>query len=236
MTNDDKGEPKSRARKELDFGKELYETFLDSLAAVLALRVTTREAGAQLSEALDEQMTSPGTRPLRLPSGSELRDLAFDLAQLQVQNLRAITRIGNNHTDFLAQKLRERRKCETERAERASRREVLVRPELDASSKRYCGTFEVVNATSARGALRFPGVLTLRRSDGGQTCIAEPAFSTRQQSLACGAETKVTLAIAHDVFPADGTYLAQASISLGADHTLELFIQVDVTGARAGRA
>lgn len=228
MANDDRGEPKSRARRELDFGKELYETFLDSLAELLALRVTAREAGTQLRDMVDEQMASPGTSSMRLPRGSELRDLAFDLAQLQVQNLRALTRIGRNHTDFLARKLAERKEADAERRERASRREVLVRPKLDAKGKEFQGSFDVVNATAKRGALRYPGVLTFRRSDGGQTCVVEPKFTPPQHALACDAETRVTIAIDRSVFPAEGTYLAQAPVALGAEHTLELFIQVDV--------
>lgn len=231
--HDDKAGTKSRARAELDFGKDLYETFLDSLAELLALRVTAREAGTQLREMLDEQVASPGSPSIRLPRGSELRDLAFDLAQLQVQNLRAITRIGRNHTEFLARKLGERKDAEAARRQRASRREVLVRPVLDPDGKKFSGRFEVVNATSARGALRFPGVLTFRRSDGGHTCVAEPTFTPHERALACGAETEVQLAIDRDVFPAEGIYLAQAPVSLGAEHTLELFIQVHVQAAHA---
>jgi len=227
------GEPKSRARKELDFGKEIYETFLDSLAEVLSLRVAAREAGRQIREAIEEQASPEGMRGYRLPRGSELRDLAFDLAQLQVQNLKAITALGRNHTDFIVRKLRERASADAGRSERARRREILVRPSLDPACKEFRGAFDVVNATSARGTLSFPGVLTFRRTDGAQTCVAEPKFTVPSPTLAAGAETTVKIAITLDSFSAGGRYLAQAPISLGAEHTLELFLQVDVERAGA---
>lgn len=228
MANDEKKPEGSRARKELDFGAQIYETFLDSLAEVLALRVTAREAGRQIRESLEEQPASGGGWMPRFPRGSELRDLAFDLAQLQVQNLRELTKIGRNHTEFLRSKLHEREAASEQRADRSSRREVLLCPELDQARKAFCCTFEVVNATSSRGMIRFPKVLTFRSSDGSRTCFAEPRFEPDHPVLATDAGQKVSMAIDRGCFPDPGTYLVEAPVSLGAERTLELFIQVVV--------
>src|SRR5258705_8762958 len=112
----DEDKEKSGAKREIAFGNEVYETFLDSLAEVLAFRVTAKEAGRQVLDVLEEQ-SKAGATPMALPSGTELRNLAFDFAQLHVQSLRELTKIGRQDTDFLRRRL-DARKTLKEKAEK----------------------------------------------------------------------------------------------------------------------
>ncbi|MBY0279185.1 hypothetical protein K2Z84_27955 [Candidatus Binatia bacterium] len=223
---------RSRARREIDLGKEVYETFLDSFAELLSLRVTAREAGQQLRDALDDALNGEGMTP-RLPKASELRDLAFDLAQLQVQNLRELTRIGRNHTRFLADKLAARREVAEDHATSASRRQILVRPRLDRDGRRLVDTLHLVNATSARGTVVLPRVLTFRSADGRHSFFVQASFSPDHPTLAPGAEVHVQMALDADQFRGGGTFLAEATIALGTERTIDLFVQVDLPAAFA---
>ena len=229
----DGGNEKSRAKREIAFGSEVYETFLDSLAEVLALRVTAKEAGRQVLEVLEEQYTKAGATPLRLPNGTELRNLAFDLAQLHVQSIRELTKIGRHHTEFLRRRLDARKTVKEKAAEDADRREVLVTLEFDSQKAGCAGTFHIVNATSARETVAFPQVLTFRSSDGKETFFASPTFHPSRPVLGAGEDVKVAVIIGKDSLPGPGTYLAQAPVRLGAAMAIELFFQVKLPSGSA---
>jgi hypothetical protein len=225
MATDD-GKEKSRANREVQFGSDIYETILDSLAEVLALRVTAKEAGRQVLEVLEEQYARPGATPLGLPSGTELRNLAFDLAQLHVQSIRDLTKIGRHHTDFLRHRLDARKTAKEKASEDASRREVLVTLQFDQQQGGCVGTFHVVNATSSRETVAFPQVVTFRSSDGKETFFASPTFAPARPTLGAGEDVEIAVTIRKDALPGPGTYLAQGPVRLGAAMALELFFQV----------
>jgi hypothetical protein len=228
MATDDDRE-KSGAKREIAFGNEIYETFLDSLAEMLALRVTAKEAGRQMLDVLQEQ-SRPGATPLPIPNGTELRNLAFDLARLHAQSIRELTKIGRHHTDFLRRRLDARRKVKEKASEAASHREVLV--VLVEHKDRCEGTFHVANATSSTETVAFPQVLTLRRSDGQEAFFVSPTFDPARPELRAGHDVEVTVTVDKDALPGPGTYLAQAPVRLGAAMALELFFQVKLAGGK----
>lgn len=220
------GKPNSQARREVGLASELYDAALEGIAELLSLRQASNVAARELRSAWDDRVGSGRVADaLRPPPLADVRDLAFDLAELNVKTFKDVTRLSRNYTDFVWRRLKDVERRGSGRTKRAAQRQALLR--LVRSGDAFAAQFDVTNATERAADLVLPEVLAFRKADGGDALFAKPSFSGVER-LAPGASCRLSIHVpAASVAGRSGRYLAESTVALSSGAALQLFLELE---------
>ncbi|MEW6268245.1 MAG: hypothetical protein AB1689_02975 [Thermodesulfobacteriota bacterium] len=229
---DDKVPP--RARREVRLASELYDVALEGLAELLSLRQASNELGRQLWRDWDDRRDAGArrARPRGPFASSDVRDLAFDLAELNVKTFKEMTRIGRSYGDLLCKRIDAARRRSGDRHAADGGRQTLL--SLRPRGDQYVGTFTVTNATGRTAEVVLPHALVFRKSSERDAWYVGVEQGRSRPRLAPDESRAIEIGISRaSVQGREGRFLAETSVALTSGPSLQLCVELEVPhGAR----
>jgi hypothetical protein len=222
---------KTRSKRELAMSDELYDLLLEGVADLLSVRHASSEVGRELRERWEELCDSlPGSTGgavMRSLRSADVRDLAFDLAEVNVNAFKDLSQVGRKYSEEFWKRVKDAR-LDRGKAAGGGVAPAVLQLKKKADDK-YAATFKITNALGRHAALVLPSVLVLQKSDGSDRCFASPEFAPSKSRLDPDQTLELEIRVdAKFLHGKQGTFLAETSVTLGSGDPLALYIELEV--------